>query len=70
MENRAGAKSMFANLMKRLLQDRRGATAVEYGMILAFIVIAIISAIVAVAQVTTGMWNDVNSKVEAVTPGH
>lgn len=60
---------MFAKIVKTLWRDRRGATAVEYGFILALIVVVIFMAIVGVARVTTTMWNDVASKVESVTPG-
>lgn len=60
---------MFAILFKRLWHDRRGATAIEYGLIVALVVITLVVAIVALAQVTSGMWNDVNTKVQNVTPG-
>ncbi|RZF66176.1 Flp family type IVb pilin [Sphingomonas populi] len=60
---------MFANMIKTLWRDRRAATAVEYGFILALIVVVVFVAILGVARVTTTMWNDVASKVESVTPG-
>ncbi|MFW2852096.1 Flp family type IVb pilin [Sphingomonas sp. TX0543] len=47
----------------RLRRDRRGATAVEYGLIAALIVVVMIVSIVEVASTTTGMWNNVASKV-------
>ena len=47
----------------RLLGDRRGATAIEYGLILAFVVIAMIVGLTALADSTTGMWNTVDTKV-------
>ncbi|WP_315761257.1 Flp family type IVb pilin [Sphingomonas sp. Y38-1Y] len=56
----------LARLAQRLLRERRAATAVEYGLILALVVIAIIAAIMAVANVTTGMWNNVNTRVDEV----
>ncbi|MCE7797276.1 Flp family type IVb pilin [Sphingobium sufflavum] len=46
--------------MKR---DARGATAVEYGLIVALIVLAIIVAINQVATKTNGMWNNISNKV-------
>ena len=49
-------------LLKRLLRDDHGATAVEYGLILAMVVLAMLGALSGVATVTTNMWNDVNSK--------
>lgn len=53
------------DLLKRLFRDEHGATAVEYGLILAMIVIAMIGALSGVASESTSMWNDVNSKSQA-----
>jgi len=60
---------MFATIVKNLWRDRRGATAVEYGFILALIVVVILMAIIDIAGVTTTMWNDVANKVEGATSG-
>ena len=49
--------------LDRLLRDRRGATAVEYGFILALIVLAMLGALSEVGNVTTSMWNNINTKV-------
>ena len=46
-----------------LSKDQKGATAVEYGLILALIFLAMIGGVVAVGQVTSGMWNNVSSEV-------
>lgn len=46
-----------------LIRCRRGATAVEYGLVVALIVIAMIASFVALANTTTGMWNSVSEKV-------
>lgn len=51
-------------LLRKLCRDDRGATAVEYGLIVSLIIIALIAAIVGLAETTTGMWNEVASKVE------
>lgn len=48
----------------RLLRCTRGATAVEYGLILGLVVIAVIGSITQLAGVTTGMWNNVSEQVE------
>lgn len=53
-------------LAQRLFVERRAATAVEYGLIVALVVIAIIAAITSVATVTTEMWNNVNTRVDDV----
>ena len=44
-------------------KDERGATVVEYGLILALIFLAMMGGVVAVGQVTSGMWNNVSSEV-------
>jgi pilus assembly protein Flp/PilA len=49
----------------RLVRDTRGATAVEYGLILAVIVLALMASLIGVADVTTNMWSDISSKVVA-----
>ena len=48
---------------RRLFVDRRGATAVEYGLIVALIVLAMVGALSSVADTTTNMWNNVSTKV-------
>lgn len=48
-----------------LVKCQRGATAVEYGLILALIVLAIMAAVSNVATKTTGMWNNVSTQVLA-----
>lgn len=45
------------------LKDQRGATSVEYGLILALIFLAIVGAVSLFAATTTGMWNDVADQV-------
>lgn len=52
-------------LFKALLRDNSGATAVEYGLIVALIVIAIIGSVSTVADETNGMWATVNGKIAA-----
>lgn len=59
---------MLSNLAKKLATDSTGATAVEYGLIVALIVIAMIAALNGVADTTIDMWNDVESEsVDAMT---
>ncbi len=53
------------HLLCQLAKSRRGATAVEYGLILALIVLAMIGALQSVASSTSGLWNNVSSKVAA-----
>ncbi len=49
----------------RLAFCQRGATAVEYGLIVAMIVLAMIGALNFVADKTIGMWNNVTTQVLA-----
>ncbi|NIJ63768.1 MULTISPECIES: Flp family type IVb pilin [unclassified Sphingomonas] len=49
------------------MHDRRAATAVEYGFILALIVIAMMASLMSVANTTTDMWSNVTNKVQAAT---
>lgn len=49
--------------LQDLLRDRRGATAVEYGLILSLIFLAMVVAIQGVATQTTSMWNNVSNAV-------
>jgi pilus assembly protein Flp/PilA len=49
--------------LRELLQDRRGATAVEYGLILSLIFLAMVAAVRGVATETTSMWNNVSNAV-------
>ncbi len=46
-----------------LFRCERGATAVEYGLIIAMVVLAMIAALNNVATKTTGMWNNVATEV-------
>jgi pilus assembly protein Flp/PilA len=55
---------LLKSLPARLLRCNRGATAVEYGFILALIVLVLIGALTELAGGTTGMWNNVSTKVQ------
>ena len=54
---------MRGHFFKLLLRDTPGATAIEYGLIVSLIVIAIIVAVQGVADETNGLWAFVTSKV-------
>lgn len=56
-------KLPFAGLLRRMLRDTRAATAIEYGLIVSLVVIAMIASFMTVADTTTGMWNNISSKV-------
>ncbi len=48
---------------RRLLASDKGATAVEYGLIIAMIVLAMLAALSEVATKANGMWSNVASEV-------
>lgn len=50
-------------------QDRRGATAIEYGLIAALIVVAAIGGMKAFGGGLTGMWGTVQTSVAAASNG-
>jgi pilus assembly protein Flp/PilA len=59
-------RALFKNFsFWKLIYCQRGATAVEYGLILALIVLAIMGAVSNVANKTIGMWNNVATEVLA-----
>ena len=50
-------------LIGRLLRETRGGTAIEYGFILALVVIALIAVLVALAGRSVEIWSNVSDKV-------
>ena len=58
---------MLLRLIRLLARDRTGGTAIEYGLIAALVVITMIAALSELANTTTGMWNNVNTKVTTAT---
>jgi pilus assembly protein Flp/PilA len=53
-----------SSFSRRLLRCHRGATAVEYGLIMAVVILTMMSALIALADTTTGMWNNVSTAVQ------
>jgi pilus assembly protein Flp/PilA len=51
---------------RKLLRDNRGATAIEYGLIVALIVLAMMGALRGVANENTGLWAVVTQKIGEV----
>ena len=52
----------------KLLRDNRGATAIEYGLIAALVVIAAMTAMGSVADQNTGLWATVKRTVDEKVP--
>ncbi|WP_375420202.1 Flp family type IVb pilin [uncultured Sphingomonas sp.] len=50
---------------RRFGRDSKGATAVEYGLIITLVVLAMIVGLRETAKVTIDMWNDISTKVQA-----
>lgn len=61
---------MIVETLKRLWGNQKGGTAIEYGLIAALVIITMIGAFIQVANSTTTMWGNVNSKVSAATAGN
>ena len=55
----------WSSLLRYLRRDQRGATAVEYGLILAMVVLAMFGALQSVGSSTSNIWNNVSTKVLA-----
>lgn len=53
-------------MLRRLCSDKRGATAIEYGLIVSLIVVAIIGALSALGGGAGGMWGKLDSEVQRV----
>jgi pilus assembly protein Flp/PilA len=53
-------------MLTRFLRDEEAATAVEYAVMLALILMAIITTIGAVGQTTGGMWNNNMTQMQSV----
>jgi pilus assembly protein Flp/PilA len=53
---------MIASFFKRLQDDTAAATAIEYGLIISLMVIAMIAALQGVAGTTINMWQTIETK--------
>jgi pilus assembly protein Flp/PilA len=58
-----GESRPMRTFFAKLIRDIKAATAVEYALICALIVLAMIAGLNAVAGKTTSMWNGVSSNV-------
>lgn len=63
-----GDLMQLTTFLKHIGNDNSGATAVEYGLIVSLIVIAMVGALQGVAEATIETWSEVEtSSVEAMT---
>lgn len=60
---------MMIQFCRRLLRSERGATAIEYGLILALMTLALLSALTGLGDSTTGMWGSIRDRVVTATSG-
>ncbi|MEO6216098.1 MAG: Flp family type IVb pilin [Sphingomonas sp.] len=60
---------MTMKIIRRLAKNRRGGTAIEYGLIAALVVITMIATFQQVAGTTIGMWTNVSTKMEVARAG-
>lgn len=58
----------LAQVLAQRLRDDRGATAVEYGLMVALIAVVIIGAVVALGGTLTGLFEDTANQIENPTP--
>lgn len=56
-------------LLRRLAKDRKGGTAIEYGLIASVIVVTLIASFIQLANTTTGIWSNVNTKMDNARNG-
>jgi len=52
------------HLFKHILHDERGGTAIEYGLIVSLIVIAMITTLSTLADSTLSLWDHVEEQIE------
>ncbi len=60
---------LFFKTLRKIRSDENGATAVEYGLIVSLVVIAILGALRGVADENTGLWGRVQTAVTDVVSG-
>lgn len=58
---------MLNTFLRDIADDTTGATAIEYGLIVSLIVIAMVAALNSFADSTIGMWTNVSNQMDAVT---
>lgn len=54
-------------ILRTLWADRRGATAIEYGLIVALIAIAMMGSLISLGGGASGMWTEIGDQVAAAS---
>jgi pilus assembly protein Flp/PilA len=57
------------DLIKRLIRDEEGATAIEYGLIAGLVAVAIITALSLLGDSLNNLFSDVATQVDGATSG-
>jgi pilus assembly protein Flp/PilA len=60
--------SLYTNLMVRLRTEEKGATAVEYGIMVALIAVVIIAAVTLLGGTLDDLFTDVKTKIAPTAP--
>jgi pilus assembly protein Flp/PilA len=60
---------MFMKKIRRFLQSDEAATATEYAVLLALIILALFSAITSVGNSTSGLWQNDTTRISNATNG-
>jgi pilus assembly protein Flp/PilA len=58
----------FYNLCKRALRNQRGATAIEYGLIAALLVLGVMASMKGALNASKAMWIKIDTEIGAATP--
>jgi len=56
-------------MIRKLAVDRKGGTAIEYGLIASIIVVTLIASIIQLANTTTSIWGNINTKMDDARNG-
>ncbi len=57
----------FLSLCKRCARDTRGATAIEYGLIAALLVLGIVASLSSAMRASVTMWNTVSTQLSTAS---
>ena len=60
---------LITNTAHALAGSSRGATSVEYALILAFLFLAMVASVATVGDAASGLWSTVSTKVRASAEG-
>ena len=59
----------MSSLFLRLIKDRSGASALEYGLVVGLIALVIIAGLALAGNTLSGLFNFIGSEISNITPG-